>query len=163
MAKTVDEIITEIIVREGGGKLVNIPGDGGGPTIWGISKRANPDLWVNGPPTEAQARQRYFERYVEAPGFELIPHEALKIQLIDFGVLSGPKKAIMELQGLLKLEADGILGPQTLSAATMSDPKWLNNQLVGARARMIGRIISKNPSQAKFAAGWLNRATDFLV
>jgi lysozyme family protein len=154
------KIIDAIIKREGG--LSNVPGDRGGLTFEGISSISNPDLFTNGLPTDAQVRQRYEERYVVGPGFDKIKDSRVKSLLVDWGVTSGPAIAIKELQAILHVEQDGILGPETAASANKLHPEDIVNGLVAKRVQMIGRLISKNPSQAKFAAGWLNRAVEWL-
>lgn len=160
MTKTDSEIISEVIAREGA--ATKDAQDGGGRTQFGISERSNPAAWADGKVTEQEARETYERKYVKGPGFNRIPDDRLRAQLIDFGVNSGPAVAIQKLQEILQVEADGILGPQTLAAIAADRADELNNLLVGARVRMIGRIVSKNPSQLKFLSGWLNRATEFL-
>ena len=158
----ISKIIDGIITHEGG--FVNDRSDKGGPTIFGISQNANPSAWKNGPPTEEEAREIYEQKYVKGPGFDKIPdtYSRLRYQLVDFGVLSGPRLAIEKLQAILGVVVDGVLGVNTLAAVLEQDPKVINNKLVAERARMIGRIVSKNPAQAKFLAGWLNRTLDFI-
>ena len=154
------DIIDEIIQREG--PPSNDPLDNGGRTAWGISERGNPEAWKNGPPTYAEARVIYESKYVKGPGFDKIDDLPLRNQLIDFGVTSGPALAILKLQSILEVDPDGKLGPKTLAALLLWDGDRLNNALVAARVSMIGRIVTKNPSQLKFLRGWLIRALSFL-
>lgn len=155
------DIIDDIEKREGPDS--NNPADHGGPTSHGISKAANPDLWIDGPPTEAQSRARYEARYLHSPGFDKVEDSRLRAQLVDYGVNSGPAVAIMKLQAILKVEADGVLGPKTLVALGREDQRWLNNQLVGARVRMLGKIVTRDKSQLTFINGWLDRACSFIL
>lgn len=157
-----EKIISNVIVREGGAKETNIPEDTGGRTKWGISEAANPDLWKNGPPTEDAARKRFMERYVEGPRFDRIQNRRLREQLIDFGVHSGPAVATRKLQEILRVNPDGVIGPKTLAAVETADPVLLNNRLAIARLKLLGRIVTDRPNQAKFAAGWINRAVEFF-
>jgi len=157
------DLIDNIIKREGGDKETNDPNDAGGRTKYGISERAHPEVWIDGIVTNEEARKIFEAKYIKGPGFNKIKHEALKEQLVDYGVLSGPGIAIKALQSLVGAETDGILGPDTLAKANAVEPVWLNNQLVSTRVRMIGRIVAKNPSQLKFLNGWLNRALEFLI
>lgn len=161
---SIPDIITSVIAREGGSQATNIPGDAGGRTQYGISERANPQAWLDGKVTEAEAREIYLQKYVVFPKFNLIPpsHAKLQAQLIDYGVNSGPQLAITKLQAILGVEADGNLGPDTLRALMEADAKELNNKLVAARARMIGSVVAKNPTQVKFLLGLLDRALSFL-
>lgn len=164
MADSIDDIISAVIEDEGGSKSTNDPLDRGKRTQFGISEASNPQVWLDNKVTEEEARAIYEQKYVRGPGFDKIPdsHSRLRYQLVDFGVLSGPRLAIEKLQAILGVVVDGVFGVKTLAAILQEDPKVINNKLVAERARMIGRIVSKNPAQAKFLAGWLNRTLDFL-
>lgn len=153
-------IIDDILKREGG--PTNDPLDKGGRTQFGISETSNPEAWKDGRVTEEEARAIYERKYLLGPGFDRITFSTLREQLVDFGVTSGPHLAISNLQTLLNITPDGVLGPTTLSHIPL-DARRLNNDLVAARVRMIGRLVQKNPSQLKFLGGWLNRALEFLV
>lgn len=154
-------IISDIIKREGG--VSNVSGDKGGLTFEGISSKSNPDLFVGGTlPTDAQVRQRYLERYLVGPGFDHITDLKTRSLLVDWGISSGPAIAIKALQTLVGVEQDGVLGPHTIEAVSKLHPEDVVNGLVAKRVQMIGRLITANPSQAKFAAGWLNRAVEWL-
>lgn len=152
--------IDNVLKKEGG--LSSNPADTGGNTFEGISQRWNPDLWKNGPPSDAAVRARYEAQYVKSPGFDQIPDKQLQAQLIDFGVNSGPAVAIQKLQRIVGVTEDGVLGPGTLAAMGKLHPEEVNNLVVAERVRLIGRIVSKNPSQLTFLNGWLDRALQFL-
>ncbi len=165
---SVYDIITDLLVREG--PETNDPHDGGGRTKYGISERSNPEAWADGDVTEAEARAIYGRKYVEIPGFNRIPpDERLKVQLIDFGINSGPQTAIMKLQTALNLlqpvhlVVDGVLGPVTLLALSIVPQERVNNRLAIERIKMIGKIVKSDPSQLRFIDGWLNRATSFIL
>lgn len=159
--KSVEEIITDIIKREG--EKTDDPADRGGRTEFGISEAANPEAWADNKVTEAEARAIYEAKYVLGPKFDKILDPGLRAQLVDYGVNSGPMIAIMKLQEIVHEVVDGVLGPDTLHALSNYPPEYVNNRLVIARVKMIGRIISKNPTQVKYINGWLDRATQFLV
>ena len=57
---------------------------------------------------------------------------------------------------------DGILGPVSLEAINRLDSDVLYRQLVAARCRFYGQIITRDPTQAVFAAGWANRIAEFI-
>ena len=156
-----NDILDRLEKREGG--LSNDPADTGGRTYKGVSERWNADLWKDGPPTDAQVRERYEQRYVKGPGFDRIVDAHLREQLIDIAVHSGPGIAIQKLQAILAVTADGALGPKTLAALAQSDSHKINNLLVAARILMLCRIVQKNPTQVKFVVGWCDRALQFLV
>lgn len=158
---TSDTIISDIIKREG--PPTSDPQDHGGRTAFGISEKSNPQAWADGNVSEAEAREIYMNKYVKGPGFDRIEDPQLRAQLVDFGVNSGPQLAIMKLQEILGVQQDGILGPETFKALKSLHPDDVNSSLVASRVRMIGRIVSKDPSQLKFLLGWLDRAVQFLA
>lgn len=160
----VEAIITQVEHDEGNGAVTADPTDKGGLTAYGISKASNPEAWADGVVTEEEARAIYERKYVTAPHFDLLP-AILQPLCIDWGVVSGPQLVIGELQGLLDLSVDHRLGPATLKALPLTPEALLklNNLLVAARVKQVGRIVSKNPSQVKYVSGWLNRALEFLL
>ena len=161
----INDIITEVIAEEGGAKVTNDLADAGKRTQYGISERSNPQAWLDGKVTEQEAREIYLSKYVVWPGYHRIPssHAKTQAQLIDWGVNSGPGVATQKLQEILKVKQDGVFGEKTLAALLGMDDRSLNNLLVAARVRMVGRIAQKNPSQIKFLSGWLERALSFLT
>ncbi len=164
-ADPITDIFQIVTKFEGSSKATNDPSDKGGRTQYGISEKANPKAWADGKVTEEEAREIFVKKYVIWPGYHQIPptHRAVQAQLIDFGYLSGPGIATQKLQLVLGLVVDGDFGPKTLAALVAEDPRVINNRLMCERIKMLGKLISNNPSQAKFAGGWLNRAIEFLI
>ena len=160
---TIEEIITEVLVKEG--VSTDDPIDRGGRTAFGISEKSNPEAWADGKVTEEEARAIYETKYVKFPRFDQISDPHLQAQLIDYGVNSGSQLAIMELQKILGVAVDGIIGPETLEALEVNSYRIrvVNNQLAIARIKMFGRIVKKDPSQLKFIIGWLNRACEWIL
>ena len=165
------DLIDDIIRREGGSKETNDPSDSGGRTKWGISERANPDLWKDGPPTYEQARARYAERYVLP--FEGISDPLLLNQLVDWGVISGPQTVIRILQQLVGAETDGVLGPRTVARINaypgsrvfgvhVPGSVRLNLALRDARVMFFAGLAKARPKDLKFLLGWLRRAMEFM-
>jgi lysozyme family protein len=66
------------------------------------------------------------------------------------------------LQESAHVFTDGIFGPNTRAAVNRMTASVLYRRLCAARVRLYGQIITKNPSQAIFAAGWANRAAEFI-
>lgn len=161
---TVRDLITAIIASEGGDAYTDDPADKGGPTKYGITQKALTD-WRRVPATpedvqlltEGEARAIYEHRYIIEPGFSLIGSEALRGVLVDFGVNSGPRNAVRALQAVLGVTVDGIIGPQTVQAAALKDGRRLGILVLAQRGRFIGRWLERDHSQAKYAAGILNR------
>lgn len=166
---TVDRIITNVLRREGG--YVDDQVDRGGATKFGVTA-ATLGAWRRlgrhatraevAALTEDEAREIYRQRYVVDPGFERIADGALRAQLVDDGVLSGPATAIMALQRVLGVNVDGKLGPQTLAKLEMSDKAWVRRALLKDRALRFARIVQRDPTQSRFLVGWLTRALEFL-
>jgi lysozyme family protein len=96
------------------------------------------------------------------PGFAAINDDSLRAQLVDDGVLSGPRAAVTSLQLELGVKPDGALGPVTVAAANAANPVVLRRKLAVARALRLARIVQKDKTQAKFLVGWLTRALGFL-
>lgn len=132
----VNAIIDEVLLREGGAKYTNLPGDSGGPTKYGITLETL-SKWRKKPCTaqdvenltELEARQIYTARYWYEPGFDRVVPVSAEVaeELMDTGVNMGPARAIEFLQRLLNafnnrgkfypdLVVDGQLGPNTVVA-----------------------------------------------
>ncbi len=170
MTMTIDRILDDVLRREGG--YVSHAADRGGPTNYGITQRTLA-AWRGRPATaddvrtltDADAREIYQRRYVVDPGFETLP-DPLRGQVVDDGVLSGPRTAVRDLQRALRrsgahVAIDGRLGPQTRAALDGSDTRRVHARLVQVRAERIGRIVQRDPTQARFLTGWLGRVTAF--
>lgn len=162
---TTDDILNEILEREGG--FVNNPSDRGKATKFGITMNTLADY--RGAPvtvedvkalTLNEARDILRDRYLMKPGIFHIPNDILRAAVLDYAVHSGPATAIKALQRVLGVPADGVMGGQTLHAATIKTGFYVVLRLHCERLRHVGRIISKDASQAKFAAGWCDRIAD---
>lgn len=163
MADTTDRIVDDVMRREDRTLSGVVTVDTGGRTQFGISERANPDAWADNKVTEEEAREIYERKYVRTPKFHLIPDEALRAQLVDFGVNSGPMVAIMKLQQIIGADVDGTIGPDTLGRLSTQDIARVRIRLVAERIKLIGRVVTKDPkNQLTNLNGWLNRALEFL-
>lgn len=144
----IDEVITAILTREGG--YVDHPADKGGPTNRGITMQTLAD-WRGRPVTqedvkaltESEARAIYRKNYIENPGFDKIADPRLFNLVIDCAVNHGVERARNWYSEL----------PRDATAY---------GKLLARRIRFYGQIITKNPSQAVFANGWLNRVSEFV-
>ena len=119
-ADTFPQILPITLHEEGG--FANNPDDPGGMTMLGVTKR-NWESWVGHPVTEADMRALtpatvapfYRVRYYNATGCANLP-VGLGLCVFDFAVNSGDGRAVMELQKIVGVPADGHFGPQTLAA-----------------------------------------------
>jgi lysozyme family protein len=165
---TTDVLIDGILAREAG--YVDDPDDRGGPTNHGITARTLGE-WrrLGRPATRAEvlalevpeARAIYRARYVRP--FETVPFGELQAQLVDIGVTSGPATAIVMLQTVLGVPADGILGERTRAALAALPWKLTNNALIGLRVRSMAADVRAHPNQLENLHGWVNRAVLFWV
>ena len=159
------DIITGILAREGG--YTDNAADKGGPTNFGITLQTlsgwrghactADDVEAM---TAAEARTIYEARYIVLPHFDQITDDALRVNLIDWGVTSWivwPVKALQRALGFTPSAADGVLGPVTLAAANGRAATPLCASILAQRAAFYRAYAAANPSQAQFLAGWLNR------
>ena len=169
---TETDIIDGVISREGD-VFTNHSADKGGPTKFGITAKTL-GVWRSlgrpATPEEVAALKRpeavdiYRHLYVKQPGFsaERFAFEPLRLQVIDDGVLSGQREAVLTLQRLLGVTADGIFGKDTADALAKADQTSLHFQYVKARMLRFVRIVQKDATQLHWLAGWTNRALSFL-
>jgi lysozyme family protein len=164
---TPNEIIEAILRREGG--YVDHPADKGGATKYGITQATLAE-WMGRPATiddvkqltEHEAREIYREQYIVRPGFLGIDNDAVRALAIDCAVNHGVKRAVQLLQEAARVFTDGIFGPNTKDAVNRMTAAVLYRRLCAARVRLYGQIITKNPTQSVFAAGWCNRVAEFI-
>jgi lysozyme family protein len=152
---TFDEAFEILIGHEGG--YVNHPGDPGGETRFGISKRAYPALDIKAL-TLDHATALYRRDYWIPAGCDRAP-EPLRFDLLDMAVNSGVKAAIMTLQGALGVTRDGLIGPATLSALSQSDPAAVQARFNGIRLQMMTELAT----WPTFGRGWARRIAANLM
>lgn len=172
----VDQMIEDILRREGG--FVNDPADRGGATNFGITHKTLSRYLGRAVTVDEVrdlskdlAREIYETQYFIAPRIDTLP---ARIQpfAFDCAVNHGPKRAIRFVQqvcnaaGFGPVDEDGIMGPQTRSAAIAADDQMGDlflNALVEERRNFYRLIVARDESQRRFLAGWLNRAGEFEV
>jgi lysozyme family protein len=175
VSKAVDDLLDEVIAREGG--FVNHPADRGGPTKYGITQRTLSE-WLGRPATvdevrtldEETARAIYVVRYLVGPRIDTLPPEIVP-QAFDMAVNHGPRRAVRILQEVLNLagwrvDVDGTVGPETRRAAFEAQEQmgpFLANAIADQRANFYHRLVAVDPSQRVFLNGWLARAEAFKV
>ena len=162
-----ETIIDGILRREGG--WVDHPADRGGPTKYGITLRTL-SRWRGSRAvaedvrslTRGQARRIYRHLYIEKPGFDRIEDPRLRALAVDCAVHHGVSRAARWLQRAAGVKRDGRCGPLTLGAVNAAPASPLRMRILASRARSFGRIITGDPSQAAFAAGWMTRLAKFI-
>jgi lysozyme family protein len=111
---------------------------------------------------EDEAREIYWNEYVDAPGFSKIRFDVLQEMVVDSGVHNGTETATRWLQAAAGTTVDGDFGPLTDAAVKRSDPDLLYRDVLADRVSFLGEIIAGDPSQAKYAHGWANRMAGFV-
>ncbi len=159
---TNESIVSAIIAREGG--YSNVPGDKGGATKFGITQQTLSDWRKTSILPEdvkqlgiEEARKIYIARYISGPGYDKIEDGRLRSLVVDSAVQHGPRAANVMLQRALHLPEDGIFGPVTREAVKNASPTTTWMQMFGCRLSFYGRLVTSDPSQAKFCLGWMNR------
>jgi lysozyme family protein len=161
-----DEAVKKVIWLEGG--HVDDKDDPGGETMYGISSRAHPDLFLNGPPTRQQAIERYRRDYWHSL-YDQIGNQKLASELMEFGVIAGRGVAIRLLQEAIRyampdrtrateIVVDGRFGSHTLAAMNLCDPDKLIDEF---RVNQIIRFVlltDQKPPLKKYLKGWIRRA-----
>lgn len=183
--KTVRELASEIVAREGG--FVDDPNDPGGATKYGVTlqtlRRLGLDLSGDGRMdgrdvqglSRAQAVEIYIEHYFRRPGLGGLP-PVLQPAVFDMQVNSGAN-AVKILQRLCSQMGfpcldDGAIGPATIRAAQLAyeaAPEHLADAYGIARRNFYYALADARPASRKYArrrdggkGGWITRAEEFI-
>lgn len=183
--KSVQQIATEIVAREGG--YVNDPDDPGGATKYGVTiatmRRLGLDLTGDGRVSRAdvkaldraQAVQIFIDHYFNAPRLAGLP-TVLQASVFDMYVNAGAN-AVKILQRMVSrmgwpLADDGVIGPQTLAAvraAAEAAPQHIVDGYGIARRNYYYALADRRRASRKYArkrdggkGGWITRAEDFI-
>lgn len=146
---TFQQAVEVILELEGG--YVHDPLDPGLETHYGISKRAYPDLDIQGMTKEA-ASAIYYKDFWDRLKIEMMP-EKLRLPFFDCAVNQGPGTAVVWLQRIVGTKPDGIIGYQTLASLQLSDIDKVRREFLIRRMR--GYIEAK--SWLRHGAGWSMR------
>jgi lysozyme family protein len=166
----IKKILNDVLEREGWPKYTEHPHDRGGPTKGGITirtleqwrqRRVTRQELERLPKNEALAILE--RRYVDSNGINKIQNRVLREQVIDNAVLSGPVLAAKDLQTVLDVDVDGIIGTKTLTALIAQDQEYISNKLAVVRSLRLARFVQKNPKQLTFLVGWLRRTLGFVT
>ena len=146
------------------GLYSNDPADPGGSTMEGITQveytlyldsKGLPHQPVRQIPME-DVRAIYKQNYWDACKCDSIAWPA-SCALFDFAVNSGRSRAVIELQNILKVSADGVVGNDTISHAALWNANNLTSAIMHARSAFLQELVAKRPILKKFENGWLTR------
>ena len=85
---------------------------------------------------------------------DLIEDQRTANMVVDWVWHSGAS-VLKKIQQLLKVTADGIIGPKTIAA--LNSATDINEKIYAARKAYFEAIVKRNPSQKKWLKGWMNR------
>ncbi|WP_374421994.1 holin-associated N-acetylmuramidase [Paracoccus sp. (in: a-proteobacteria)] len=183
--KTVEQIATEIVAREGG--YVNDPDDPGGATNFGVTlatlQRLGIDKTGDGRVdirdvralTRADAERIFVTHYFRKPRLAELP-ASVQASVFDMYVNAGAN-AVKILQQLVTrmgfaATADGMIGPRTILAARQADAAaqgYLADAYGIARRNYYYALADGRPASRKYArsqsggkGGWITRAEEFI-
>lgn len=147
-----DQAFDVLIGHEGG--YANHPDDPGGETMWGVTARvARKDGYcgdMRDLPRD-RAKAIYRRMYWDAVRADELP-PAVRFDVFDGAVNSGPGRSVEWLQQACGTATDGQLGPKTLAAAHASD--------CGLAARYNGhrlQFMTDLGTWGSFGKGWARR------
>jgi len=173
----VDELIDELIEREGG--FVSHPADRGGPTRYGITEavaRAHGYAGAMNQLPRDEAAAIYRRLYWLRPRFDQVAERAPRVaaELFDTGANMGPAVAATFLQRALTalnrggkdfpdLVPDGRIGPATLAAldsflearGNRGGETVMMRALEALQGERYLRLAEKRPANEAFLYGWL--------
>lgn len=168
--------IYEIVRVNFEGGYANVPGDKGGETYAGIARKIHPDekIWdaidfykrtkfagasiprnTHFDDLEFLVRDFYRRQFFENRIHE-INDPLVALAVFDYLIHSGPT-GIRNVQRIVNVTPDGIIGPKTLAAINARNPRALYQEILTQRAEFLNRLADKDASQEKFRAGWLSR------
>ena len=153
-----DKSLKAVLVHEGG--YVNHPDDPGGATNRGITQkvydayRQRIGLGVRSVKLLADDEMKaiYRKQYWETVKGDDLP-AGIDYCVFDFGVNSGPSRAIKYLQTALGVDPDGIIGQITLRAAEEADPRVIINAICDRRMEFLRGL----ETFGTFGRGWTAR------
>jgi lysozyme family protein len=149
-----DQAFDRLIVNEGG--YCNTPGDPGGETNWGISKRSYPGLDI-ADLTREDARAIYRKDFWQRGQMDQYD-PAIAFQVFDAAVNSGIETAVRLLQRAAGVADDGHIGPVTVAAIRARSVTDMLMLIVAERLDF-WRKLSTWPT---FGKGWAGRAAQDL-
>lgn len=151
------KVMPWVFEEEGG--YVDHPKDPGGATNLGITHRTL-GAWRGRPVTKQdvknltkqEAQNIYKSEYWNQVSGDRLP-SGIDYATLDFGINSGPARAVKELQKIVGVNPDGIVGAQTIAAIQKFSISKLIDLYCDARIRYLRGLKTFKT----FGKGWLAR------
>lgn len=167
----VELLAPHILKFEGG--YVNDPDDLGGATCKGVcyrtyklycsrKKRPVPTIEDLKNISDSEFVDILKSMYWDACRADKIESQSVANAIVDWAWHSGTITASKEVQKVLGVSADGIIGNITLAAINSQSPLPLFGRIKQARLAYLERICNARPANNKFKRGWLNRINSLI-
>jgi len=141
------------------GDYSNDPADPGGETRFGVTLKVARLNGYSGPMKDlplSVAQDIYRRNYWAPLRLDEMP-EAVRYVVFDAAVNSGVGQAAKWLQRAVSVEADGQVGPKTLMAVKVADPRDTRMRVLGQRLDFMAGLAQQ---WAVFGRGWARRIAD---
>jgi lysozyme family protein len=141
------------------GELTDRADDPGGLTRWGIALNRHPELTETDilNMTDVRAGTIFEKDYWPARADELPDYWS--IPLLAAAVVQGKETAVEVLQETLGVGIDGAIGPQTLAAAQLANPKVALARFLANQVRHM-RTYKGWPANG---VGWVERGAEAIL
>jgi lysozyme family protein len=151
-----------MLVLQNEGGYVDNPKDPGGATNLGCTK-AIWEQYVGHSVTKDDIKALtpedveplYRTKYWDAISGDDLP-VGVDYAVFDFAINSGPSRAAKALQAVLSVNADGRIGPATLSALETANPRDVVTSVCEARLAFLQSL----PTYDNFGKGWSRRVSE---
>lgn len=166
MAKA--ELLKPFILRWEGG-FVDDPLDRGGATNKGITigtfrnfygKDATVEQLKN--ITDEQWLHIFKSGYWDKWKADDIENQSIADIVVDWAWASGTATSIKQVQKILGVAVDGIVGNDTLTAINIAVQRSLFDKIRSRRIEFVENIVKRNPTQSRFLKGWKNRINSLI-
>lgn len=145
-------------VLEHEGCFSDDPADAGGLIRWGISQKNHPDVDVRNL-TKEQAIAIYQSEYWNVCKCGDMP-PALAFVMFDMAVNQGVGVAVRDLQKLLGVKVDGIIGPETLGSINILSHIGVKSLVMNLTTERIYRYAALG--KIGYMRGWAKRAIECM-
>jgi lysozyme family protein len=162
-----DKSFALVMKSEGG--YVNDPHDNGGETNLGVTKRAWAEYLgraINEGEMKALTLETvkpfYKKMYWDKCRCNDLP-TGVDYAVFDFAVNSGVQQSIKLLQRAVGADADGVIGKETFALVDATHIDDVLESFSNQKRDFYRAIVARNPTQAKFLNGWLNRVNNVFT
>jgi len=163
-----------MIVHEGG--YVNDPDDPGGETYKGVARKifSKWDGWTTidmlkrqsgfpanldrDPDIQQSVSDFYRITFWDKMNGDQITNQEVASSIFDFGVNGGIGTSSALAQMVVGVKADGVIGPDSLTAINAFDPEHFLAAFTVAKIARYVNIVKKRPTSRKYFYGWVIRA-----